>query len=432
MAVLKSRTAIGLLAIVLAAMVIRLVYVHVVVGLGQPCSPAEYDIVGDRFQQHGTFVSPLIPDADVDTPSALMPPAYSALVAATYRLCGVRTTASNLILQLINCAAASIAVIFVFLAARRLAGAPIAWFSAVYAAGHPTQFGFVAMIWDTALFSLVVSVILWWAVRLGNRRPTARSYLFYGALLGACALLNPALTVTYPALLLWPLTRQVGWRFGPVARYTVLSIVGWAVVVSPWTVRNYRHFGELVYVRGGFMFEVWLGVCPEADTHGADVYDRRFPLFDAGEAKRITELGERKYIEERGRQGMQAIRQDPRRAAKLVLMRIADYWLGTGLTHSRPGAFPLPWTIQRTLVMILLAVETMIVLVLLFWHRDWGADVWWLATIVVVFSVVYCLTHIMIRFRAPIEPALFLLLAVLAKGWLAARKSHAPSNRAAD
>ncbi len=179
------------------------------------------------------------------------------------------------------------------------------------------------------------------------------------------------------------------------------------------------------------MFEVWLGVCPEADTHGADVYDRRFPLFDAGEAKRITELGEREYIEERGRQGMQAVRQDPGRAAKLVLMRIADYWLGTGLTHSRPGAFSRPWTIQRTLVMILMTVETMIVLVLLFWYRGWGADVWWLPVIVVVFSVVYCLTHIMIRFRAPIEPALFLLLAVLAKGWLAAR-SHAPPNRPAD
>ena len=101
-------------------MVIRLTLVHAVVGLGQPRSPAEYDIVGDRFQQHGTFVSPLITDADVDTPSALLPPAYSALVAGTYHLCGVRTTASNLILQLINCVAASIAVIFVFLATPRI------------------------------------------------------------------------------------------------------------------------------------------------------------------------------------------------------------------------------------------------------------------------------------------------------------------------
>ncbi len=68
-----------------------------------------------------------------------------------------------------------------------------------------------------------------------------------------------------------------------------------------------------------------------------------------------------------------------------------------------------------------LGAEFLAVLLLLALRRPSGSDVWWLLAIVVSFSAVYCLTHIAVRFRAPTELLVAVVIAVLASGWLRAR-----------
>ena len=58
-----------------------------------------------------------------------------------------------------------------------------------------------------------------------------------------------------------------------------------------------------------------------------------------------------------------------------------------------------------------------------------GPDVRWLLAIILSFSIVYCLTHTQIRFRAPSEPIMAIVLAVLLTNtigaWRARRRRSA-------
>ena len=373
----------------------------------------EYVSVGQRLLEHGTLTSPLITDVIDARPSALMPPAYAAFVAGVYALMGVGTFAATLALHLANAAATSLVVLFVFLVTRSLASTRAAWLAAVIATINPTLLGFTDYVWDTNLFALGVIVAIWLSVQLSTGPQGACRWLRFGLFLGALALLNPALTVAYPVLVLWPAVRARGWQLRPIIRVTSLAICGWAIAITPWMVRNYVQLSELVYVRNGLMLELWVGACPEADVHGAAVYVEQFPLLNEEVQAHISAVGEAAYLDECGAKAVQAISNEPWRFARLCGARAADYWLGTVFTHGGPGQGGWPKGRLRAGVAIFLTLEVLAIAACLVTRpRLWG-QVWWIMTVLAVFSIVYCLTHVQVRFRAPIEPLLAVVVSML-------------------
>ncbi len=407
---------VGLILLIMLAFGLRIGYCVARGTLGS--SPAtgyrEYVVAGQRLLQHGTLVSPLIV-ADVDrTPSPLLPPAYVGLVATVYALCGVETFAATLVLHLINAVATSLTVLLVFFVTSSLGGPRAAWIAGLIATINPTLIGYTDLIWDTSLFTLGVAVSIWMSLRLSIGPMRWSRWLTLGLWLGALGLLNPALTIAYPFLVLWPLwqTKPLGIRvhLRPVA----VTVAGWLVAITPWTIRNYVQFDELMYVRGGFPIELWLGVCPEADAHGAAVYTAQFPLNNDEVQRHVTTVGERAFIRECDERARAAIAADPWRFVRLILIRIVDYWTGSAFSHAAPDAGGTPASVFRAGVMYFLIAETALVVVALLTNRGPCRDVPWLLAIVICFSVVYCLTHVQVRFRAPTEPLMAILVGVMA------------------
>ena len=452
----RNRTTVGLLLLIILAFGLRIGYCAVRGTLGR--SPAtdyrEYVVAGQCLLQHGTLVSPLIV-ADVDrTPSPLMPPVYVGLVAMVYALCGVETFAATLVLHLINAAATSLTVLLVFLVASSLGGSRAAWIAGLIATINPTLIGYTDLIWDTSLFTLGVAVSVWMSLRMtvppstvhpsvpspfkggsyGQDSKTAftphpalsscgergssvrrcRSWFAMGLWLGALALLNPALTIAYPFLVLWPLWRRKAWSIGELLQPVAVTVAGWLVAIMPWTIRNYAQFDELMYVRGGFPIELWLGVCPEADAHGAAVYTAQFPLNNDEVQRHVASIGERAFIRECDERARAAIAADPWRFVRLILIRIVDYWTGSAFSHAAPDAGGTPASMLRAGVMYFLIAETALGFLALLINRGLGRDLPWLLAIVICFSAVYCLTHVQVRFRAPMEPVMAVLVGVLA------------------
>ncbi len=409
----SSRT--WLIVLVVAAFAMRMGFCAAKTGIGKALEGDyhEYVMAGERLAKYGTLISPLILTEADTGPSALLPPAYAALVAVVYAVLGVKTFAATLALQIINALATSLCVAVVFVVTRRIGGETSAWLAAGLTAVNPTLFGYTHLIWDTSLFTLGVIVTIWLAVGL-SARPTGRlSWLGYGLWLGGLALLNPALTVAYPFLVLWPLSKSHGWRLGPIVRGTGLSIVGWLIVITPWIVRNYHHFGELSYIRNGFMLELWLGVCPEADANGAAVYINQFPLKNDEVQREVASIGERAFIEERGRRAREAISADPWRFVRLVAVRAVDHWAGTVYTHSPPGAGGWPRSTGRAALTLFMLAEVAVLVACMAVCRSMSIDLRWLLATVVSLSIVYCVTHVQIRFRAPGEPIMAILIALL-------------------
>ncbi len=404
-----------LIILLIGAFALRMGFCAAKTGIGRALERdyLEYVLAGQRLVQHGTLVSPLIL-ADTDTtPSSLLPPAYAALVAGVYALFGTGTFVATLTLQVINALATSLAVLGVFFITRRLAGDRAAWVAALVATVNPTLFGYTHLIWDTSLFTLGVVVTVWLSLRLSSRGTRWRNWFGFGLWLGALAMLNPALTVAYPFLVLWPLSNSCGWRLRPIVRGLAVTVLGWLVVITPWTLRNYHHFGELMYIRGGLALELWLGVCPEADMDGSAVYTRQFPLKNDTAQRRVASIGERAYIEECRARAMKAVSADPGRLVRLIAVRLVDYWGGTVYSHSPPGAGGWPRSLSRAGVTFFMLAEVILVAAFLLTRPRAGRDVPWLLATVISFSLVYCLTHVQIRFRAPTEPIMAILLAML-------------------
>lgn len=373
----------------------------------------EYVTAGKRLLEQGTLTSPLIVTRATDTPSALMPPGFAAWVASVYGLCGVESQTATALLQIINALSTAIATLLVYSITRRMAGEVAGWGAAALAGVNPALIGFTTYIWDTNLFALGVTLGVYFAFRLGQSRPGWIGWLGFGAYLGVLALLNPALTVAYPLLVLWPATRVYGWHVRSLVRPAFLALFGWLIAITPWTVRNYIHFHKLIYVRSGLMLELWLGVCPEADMHGAAVYKERFPLLNQEVQDHVVATGEGAYLAECREKALDAIESDPWRFVRLMGLRVVDYWGGTVYTHARPGEGGWPRSWSRAVVAGFLSLEVALVLGGLVTRLKRSADFWWLLAVVLLFSLVYVITHVQIRFRAPVEP-IMAILAVLA------------------
>ncbi len=386
---------------------------------------AEYIVTAERLLEHGTLTSPLITGETDMRPSALLPPAYTAFVAAVYSLFGVKTFAATLVLQAVNAAATSLTVLLVFLVVREIASLRAAWIAALVATVNPTLFGFTSYIWDTSLFALGTILAVWISLRLSAPRTGSLEWLAYGVFLGALALLNPAMTITYPFLVLWPLVRSRGRPFGFMLRPVLLAMCGWLTAIMPWTVRNYAHFDTLIYIRSGFMHELWLGVCPEADSNAAAVYTRQYPLLSEDAQQKVVTIGEPAFLSECGNRAIAAISHDPGRFVRLCAVRTVDYWLGTAYTHAPPGGGGWPRSTSRAVVIGFLSLEVLSVMACLLFGPRVGGDTRWLLGILLAFSLVYCITHVQLRYRTPVETLFAVVAAILltetGRTWLSRR-----------
>lgn len=370
----------------------------------------EYIIAATRLVEYKSLRSPLMVDAESAEVSGLLPPLYACWVAAIYGLLGAESCAANIVLKMFNALAGAFACGLTFKVAESLWSRRAGWLAGLIAALNPALIGFTNYIWDTCFFTLGVVLCVWVCILLRTGPVRNSRFFWLGCLLGVVALVNPALTVTYPLLVLFPL-----WRRGASARTiwkpVLVAISGWLLVVTPWTIRHWVQLGSLSYVRTGLMLEVWLGATPEADAVGGDVYRNHFPLLNPGAARRVTEIGEKAYLKECGEMARRAIAADPARFAKLTFMRTIDHWLGTTLTHANTLQTVVPASRQRQLIMLVLAGEAFIVAAGFASGRLRTPQCWWLLSILVLFSLVYLVTHVQVRFRVPVEPLIAVLVA---------------------
>lgn len=415
-----------------------------------PDSYREYLIAGQTLAHSGVFGSPFVP-ADVKVaPSAVMPPLYTGITAAALWFFGGETPAAIAGLQLLNALATSAAAALACVLGRRLGGHRGGLAAGALVAINPMLIEYSAYIWDTALFTLGVAVTIWLVLRLEEKPLTMSRFFAFGLWLGVLALLNPALTSTYPVLVLWPLlprresaaanpgkdprggadvagraserakggwTRPVppAWpaRWRQVGLCTSAAVAGWLIAIGPWTLRNHAQFDRWFYIRCGLWHELWLGVCPEADANPRAVFGRQFVLLNEDVMRRATEIGDFALFDEFGVAARAAVRQDPIRYLRLSAMRLADYWAGTIRTHTDAADvrwFPSsPLRLGTTLFM--LAESTLAATALVVCWRS--SAVRRLALCCALFSLVYVLTHVMIRYRAPSEPMMALLVGML-------------------
>lgn len=246
---------------------------------------AAYDAFARTLVQHGTF------GWVASQPTAFWPPGTTFLHAPLYALFGIRyepIIAMNIVF--------SVGIIWVTATlAARFWSQQTAVLSAVILAVWPTLVMYPTILASELpfVFFTLLALDLWTHPRLAD----SSKALLAGLVLGFAALVRPQallLPMVYAAGLL--LTSQM--TLSAVisqARCVAMASIVMAVVISPWTWRNFQLYGEPVLISTNGGITLWMGNTPGTDGRYM-VVPEQYSHLPENEKARVLGQEARDYI----------------------------------------------------------------------------------------------------------------------------------------
>jgi hypothetical protein len=235
-----------------------------------------------------------------------------------------------------------------------------------------------------------------------HRTANPFAWLGWGALFGITAFSNTSVLSTLPFLLLlamWKSRRTSGrWLVNGA-----LTAVAAVVVLTPWTVRNYRALGILCPVRDNFWLEIY-------DDNGGDAsLDPSFahPNSNPAEMDKWLSMGEAAFLTEKHTLAVNYLHQHPEFFIHKTMRRTFYYWTGFwSLSAQELREQPYePGNIFYACSITLLMLRG----IRRFWRWNRAVLLPYLV-LVCVFPLTYYITHPLMDYRQPIEPAIIVLV----------------------
>ncbi len=401
-------------AIVLAALAVRLGYVIWWSVPSRETGDAVYYHVGGNLLADGHgFLNPVALAYQFrETPGAEHPPAYIVYLAAGSRI-GLRSFFQH---QLWSCLLGAATVGVIGFAGRRIAGPAAGLGAAVLAAVFPTMWMPDGWVLSETMAMFAVAVVILAAYRCWDdpRRATA---VWLGAALGLAALSRSELVLLGPLVavpLFWYRRRSVGHAVASVL-VVGLTTIG---VIAPWVLYNLSRFDHVVLLSdqsGDTMAASW---CDEAFYGNTLGYKSYTCLAEAGEGTSPDSW-------------MSYGRAHIERVPVVAAARVGRVW---GLFRPSQqvrfetyfGAEERPTWVAFGMTWVMLALAPVGALRI----RRRGVPIFPLLAPIIVVTVAVALTFGQLRYRAPAEPALVLLVAGM---WAGRRPppdtSEAPADR---
>jgi len=344
-------------------------------------------------------------------PTALLPPLYPFLLSIIFRVFGVYSAASALTILTLNSVFSALTCVPVYRATRISLNPQVALFAGWGWAIYPFAIYFsVGRVWEYSLTSLLLTTCFWLALRLHRQGPLR--WLGFGALYGLTGLCNPAVFSLFPILLLmplwklWKLRRPGSWFSSDLLRSGLLAAVGILLVLTPWTIRNYRTLHVVCPVRDGFWYEFWSS--NNGDSSNPTVASTH-PASNPYEMQLYLSQGEVAYIASKRVLVMDFITHHPGFFVRLTLRRMLFYWTGfwsLSPTYEQDEPFQLPNVFfcgSLTLLMLIGLRD--------WWRKDRASVLPYLLSIL-LFPMTYYISHTMMDYRQPIEPEIVILVVV--------------------
>jgi hypothetical protein len=409
-----------LLGIVAAAFALRMIIV--VLTFRDLTDPAnhferfgnEVGWIARSIVHHQGFSSPFF---HLSGPTALLPPLYPYILAGIFKLFGLYSAKSALAILTFNGLCSALTCIPIYLAARLSINARVAAFAAWGWAIYPFSIYFsVGRVWEFSLTSLLITTCFYLALTLHRDRPLR--WLGFGALYGLAGLSNPAVFSLAPVLLLlpiarlWMLRRVAGLGFftgpfcGDIFRRALLAAFGLFLVLTPWTVRNYKVMHVLCPVRDCFWYEFWSANNGD-DTNPTLAWTH--PASNPDEMVLYQSQGEIQYIAHKQEIVKDFVAHNRAFFYRLTVRRILNYWTGfwsLDPSYRRQEPTQLPnvfFCSSLTLLMLVGGIG--------WWRRDPVAALPYLLSIL-LFPIAYYTTHPLMDYRQPIEPEVVILVVV--------------------
>jgi hypothetical protein len=218
-------------------------------------SHAYYGLANALYEE-GTYGGPEFHDASDWSPGA--PLLYAA---AFYATGGAREGTARIVELLLGMAT----IVLVYMLGRRIACGPVGLLAALGVAVYPPFIHTVGALYSEplAMAALPAAILAFLWASEGER---LRDWLLPGLLFGITAMARPeylAVGVAFALLAALRVVRARGWRPGAVA--TALLVVGLALPIAPWTVRNIVVLDRAVTISTGGGKALYVGTYLPAD-----------------------------------------------------------------------------------------------------------------------------------------------------------------------
>ncbi len=339
------------------------------------------------------------PFGEATGPTAWEPPLYPYLIAGVFKVFGIYSLTSAVVLLLINSIFSALTCIPIFLIAQRCFSERVAiWTCWLWALFPSIMTWATRWVWETSLATFLLT-LLFWLTLVMEEAEGRLPWIEFGLLWGITALLNTSLLSFLPVSGLWVWWRRQKLRKPSLSGVALASLIFLACVV-PWTVRNYRTFGKLLFIRSNFGAELRLGNGPGANGTWMQTLH---PTQNPQEMSRYRGMGETAYVAMRGQEAESYIQGDYGRFLWLCGKRFFYYWAGVPRADET-----VPRRILRTSLYFLSSLLAFWGLVAAFRKRKPEALLFfWLF---LVYPMVYYVVFPHPRYRHPIEPEMGILI----------------------
>ena len=356
------------------------------------CSIAEHIVRGQGFS------SPFNQDTG---PTAWVGPVYPYLCALVFRIFGIYSNLSALVLLGIQCVMAAATGVTIYGLGRRSFGAQVGLCAAWIWTLSPFFFRWpVSWIWDFTASAFLLSVVFIVTLDVAEEN-SRRLWLALGAMWALIALTNPALLSVMPFTLVYALFVNHRAHRRWLASATLAGVL-FAALVSPWLIRNELVFGHPVFFRSNYWFEFHLGNYHLSNGMG---YSGKHPTVNPAELEKYAAWGETRYIDYYKQDSFAFVRKYPSEFVDLTLHRTLWFWDGSVLIYWTPEWWKAWefWPLSALGWLGLLFVLT---------RRPRG----WLlfSAALIVYPIPYYLAYPTAKYRHAIEPELVLLSVYLA------------------
>ena len=353
------------------------------------------------------FGNPLFADTG---PTAWMPPVFPYLLVGVFKVFGIYTKASALVILSINCLASALNCLPVYFMARKSFGDRVglwsgwAWAVFPYGVYFPSE-----MIWPTTLATLLLSVVFMLSLYLAETDRLSL-WISYGLLWGLAALTYPTVISILPFISLLACYRlyrnRKRWFVCAVA-----SSLAFFLAVAPWFIRNEVVFHRFIPFRDNIGLEIRLG--NSADT--SYLFNKQLgPWFNPDEWEEFQRVGELNYMAHKQSQGMDFIRTHRVLFVKTTLRRIVYVWTNfwsLDFSHIADE----PW--DRPNIFFCTSLTIMALLGFRSAYQMNRAATTPYAVALLSYPLVFYVTHNEMHYRRPIDPLMVVLAVVAIAPW---------------
>jgi 4-amino-4-deoxy-L-arabinose transferase-like glycosyltransferase len=346
--------------------------------------------------------------------SAWRPPVFPYVMAGFFKVFGVYSFSAAILMFFMNCLISAATSIPLYRLGEFSFDARVGrWAGWVWAFFPYSIVNTTDKIFDTPVSALLVAVLLLHTLRT-PQATRAMQWAWYGALWGFAVLTHAGVLIVLPFFWLWILSQMTP-AFSRRIQLAGTATLVFSLCLAPWMWRNYAVFGRIVPVRSNLAMELRIG-----NALVEEIRDERLhPTENVKEARRMQELGEIRYMDEKMAEFKQFVGEHPTAFLIRTVRRFFHYWFS--FWEYRPAKLlEKPYETADIPFASFVTLTALVGLVHLC-KRNWLAGLPY-ALLLLLHPLVIYLAHRSYRYRHPVDPVLVLLATAAIAAWWGQRR----------